>query len=809
MNTHQDEIPPKQNKRDVIEILSRFLDEDLKKKQKQIRDAEELARRLEEAKKFRKPKASQDEFKIRAIKELAKTNPAHASALSGDNPPGINKAPTYPYFKVAIFGTIIPVFAVVFLMNAFINFTRHAGDPNLSAEGGAILKFLFAALLFWISLGAINYARDLHKRDRRPPLNPYELELQSVKRRCEVLDTVIFVMKYQFPKNSNTPPPHAAISSTFDNAINSFVIEKLRGYRDYCLQRKQEPLDKEFAALIDTDEIDALLVPSLASIVSGSTVPVFRFNVFIELAEKEKWEQKPDPIPEPPKLGCIGTDGKNNIYWPSYARTKHLYIPGISGYGKTTLMASLAIQDICETDHPIIVIDPKGSREGLVERILPFVPERRARDVYYISLRNPVPLDLLSYRDPSEKSLVTADIIAILKRFSYGSWGPTMQGTLRKLIPTLLEAPDATFLDIGAFLESKDRREQILRQVSPERAAYWRENPPSKADAGPLTSRIANFEEPPLRTIVGARRGEGLNIEELIEQNKIILVDTSPLTEDGLILGALIMSRIQQAIFRRSSDREHRCCQVYADEFHNFVTSAFNVMLSQARSFNLSLCIANQHPKQITEIWDDITGCVSSYVLFRMDGAHALMLKSKIQDPTPPPPPPKLDMSAIKARLAFLKEREAYIGTLTNESSLGWTPRDINEAEGEIWRERVKIEDLMEKHANQPAPPKPLSYLDQIPSLQVGEAIYISHDGTTTLIRTERMPAPPQPNYSQQIRNASSAQSGQKRTEGKASCNPQQIRQDVGNEHRITSAEKPEVQPGSAPSNIPPHENKT
>jgi len=53
------------------------------------------------------------------------------------------------------------------------------------------------------------------------------------------------------------------------------------------------------------------------------------------------------------------------------------------------------------------------------------------------------------------------------------------------------------------------------------------------------------------------------------------------------------------------------------------------------------------------------------------------------------------------------------------------------------------------------------------------------------------------------------AQSSQKRTEDNASCNPPPIRQDVRNEHRTASAEKPEVQPGSAPSNVPPHENKT
>ena len=495
-----------------------------------------------------------------------------------------------------------------------------------------------------------------------------------------------------------------------------------------------------------------------------------------------------------------------DYYWPPGARTKHLYIPGSSGYGKTTLMANLAIQDICETDQPIIVIDPKGSHEGLVERILPFIPARRVNDVVYISLKKPVALDLFSYRDPTEKSLVTADIITILQRFSYGSWGPAMQGTLRRLIPTLLEAPDATFLDIAAFLEIQRRRREILKQVSKERAEYWENNEPKKGDAGPISSRIANFEEEPLRTFVSSRRGEGLNIADLIEENKIILVDASPPNDDGMILGALIMSRIQQAIFRRNSNRQYRCCQLYVDEFHNFVTSAFNVMLSQARSFNLSLCLANQHPKQIPDIWDDIIGCVSSYMIFRMDGTHAAMLKSKIKDATGTD---KNTIKTMRLQLEQLKAREEHLATVVNDLIIAHGP--YQQPQREMWdvaASRRRLEEEL-NDAEESLHKKPPSFMDEIPSLPVGAAIYVSSDGSTQRVQTAPLPPYPPVTFAQTIKDAPSAQSGQKRTEDNASCNPQQIRQDVRNEHRVTSAEKPEVQPGSAPGNIPPHENKT
>lgn len=477
-----------------------------------------------------------------------------------------------------------------------------------------------------------------------------------------------------------------------------------------------------------------------------------------------------------------------DYYWLPETRTRHLYVPGSSGYGKTTLMANLAIQDICDTDQPIIVIDPKGGREGLVERVLPFIPARRAEDVVYISLDKPVALDLLSYSDPLEKSRVTADIITILQRFSYGSWGPAMQGTLRKLIPTLLEAPDATFLDIGAFLEIKRRRDEILKQVSPERAEYWKHNEPKRADAGPIASRIANFEEQPLRTFVQSRRGEGLNIENLIEENKIILVDTSPPNDDGMILGALIMSRIQQAIFRRKSNRLYSCCQLYVDEFHNFVTSAFNIMLSQARSFNLSLCLANQHPKQIPDIWDDIVGCVSSYIIFRMDGTHATMLRSKIKDP------PGTDRDTIKImrlQLEQQKARENHLATQVNDLIIAHGAYE--QPQREMWdagASRRRLEQEL-KNAEESLHERPRSFIDEVPSLPIGAAIYVSADGSTQRIQTAPLPPYPKVNFAQAIKDAQSAHNSMKHSGDIASCNPASGIHTEGNE-------KPDPEPGPA-----------
>jgi len=455
-------------------------------------------------------------------------------------------------------------------------------------------------------------------------------------------------------------------------------------------------------------------------------------------------------------------------------------------------MANLALDDIEARDGPVIIIDPKGGDQGLVNLVVKHIPRTLVSDTFYISLRSPAPIDLMEYRDPFEKTLIKGDIVDIIQRFvSFGSWGSAMQGTLNNLIPTLLDAPDATFLDIGNFLEDVDRRDEILAQVSSERQKYWRKHPP-KDDNAPLTNRMSNFKDPPLSGIVDCRRGTGISISSIIENNQILLVDTSPLlSQEGLMIGALVMSRIQQAIFRREPGKQHSMCHVYADEFHHFKTSRFGEMITGARSFNLSLCLANQNPGQIKEIWDDVKG-ISSYVLFRMDGEHASMLKSKIKDP-PYHPPAKPNKRDIREAIRYMKERQDYWDNSDDEGA----GRESQAA----WNRIAELESELEE-AEKPDPPKPPSYLEQIPSLPVGHAIFIDHTGKTVRIKTPLPPEPPPYNYMKEIiehTQAASAQTSPIRTGDKPPSNSGTYRHNEGDDDQ-----DPEP---SGPPDIPPHQN--
>src|SRR3989344_2227928 len=62
-------------------------------------------------------------------------------------------------------------------------------------------------------------------------------------------------------------------------------------------------------------------------------------------------------------------------------RSKHIYVIGTTGMGKSTLLENMAIQDI-QNGNGLAFIDPHG---GTAEKLLEYVPEERIRDVLYFA----------------------------------------------------------------------------------------------------------------------------------------------------------------------------------------------------------------------------------------------------------------------------------------------------------------------------------------------------------------------------------------------------------------------------------------
>ncbi len=321
---------------------------------------------------------------------------------------------------------------------------------------------------------------------------------------------------------------------------------------------------------------------------------------------------------------------------PEEIRAQHVWIPGLPGYGKSTLMHWMAVQDIA-AGKGLTVIDPAGDLVGNglpddperhVPGLIDWIPYERIEDTIYIDLRQPLPIDFLSYANEDEKQDLAGNLVDLFNRLGEmfgGQPGVRFTGIVRDIIYTLFEAQErgcpTTFIDVYDFIKDPERRKEILDCVSPKTRAAW-DKFPNDEKTEPIISRLTPIaKNPRLRTIFGTP-GAKLRIADIMDERSIFLVNIAGATEAGIILGTMILSQILQAGLRRSELPRHRRVphHIYIDEFQNFqVGSDMAKILTQCRKYNLCMTVANQYTAQLpTGALAAVFGGTSTWFLFRL-----------------------------------------------------------------------------------------------------------------------------------------------------------------------------------------------
>ncbi|MEX0931999.1 MAG: type IV secretion system DNA-binding domain-containing protein, partial [Candidatus Saccharimonadales bacterium] len=320
-------------------------------------------------------------------------------------------------------------------------------------------------------------------------------------------------------------------------------------------------------------------------------------------------------------------------------RGRHVYIVGQTGTGKSGLLQLLTFSDIFQ-DQGFAIIDPHGD---YATELLRYIPEHRIKDVVYFNptdTAHPMAFNPLEVTDESLKGHISSEIVGVLKRMFGYSWGPRLEYILRYTILALLDYPNSTLLGITRMLTEKDFRKSVIKEIKDpvvksfwnNEFASWNEKFANEAVA-PILNKVGAFTANPLvRNIVGQPKS-AFDIRKIMDEGKILIVNLSrgQVGEDNAAtLGALMVTKIQLAAMSRANlatIEERRPFYLYVDEFQNFATDSFAVILSEARKYGLYLTIANQYVAQLTEeVRDAVFGNVGTMIMFRVgaDEAHYL-----------------------------------------------------------------------------------------------------------------------------------------------------------------------------------------
>lgn len=325
-------------------------------------------------------------------------------------------------------------------------------------------------------------------------------------------------------------------------------------------------------------------------------------------------------------------------------RSRHIYIIGQTGAGKSGTLELFALSDIFH-DQGYAIIDPHGD---FAINNMQFIPASRLDDVVYFNpadTAHPLGFNPLEIFDPNQKTNISSEVIGVLKRMFGDSWGPRLEYILRYTILALLDRPSTTMLDITRMLTDKKFRKETLSycedtvvlQFWNVEFASWNDKFQAEAIA-PVLNKVGAFTaNPVIRNIIGQPKST-FNIREIMDEGKILIVNLSKglIGEDNAsILGSFLVTKVQLAAMSRSDIpdiRDRRPFYLYVDEFQNFATDSFATILSEARKYGLNLTVANQYISQMNEtVRDAVFGNVGTMITFRVSADDSPILAKQYE----------------------------------------------------------------------------------------------------------------------------------------------------------------------------------
>lgn len=327
-----------------------------------------------------------------------------------------------------------------------------------------------------------------------------------------------------------------------------------------------------------------------------------------------------------------------------YDRSRHVYIIGQTGAGKSGLLELFALSDIFQ-NQGYAIIDPHGD---FAINNMKFIPGSRLQDVVYFNPADtayPLGFNPLEVMNPNQKTNISSEVIGVLKRMFGDSWGPRLEYILRYTILALLDRPETTMLDITRMLTDKKFRKEtlgyctdtVVQQFWNVEFASWNDKFATEAVA-PVLNKVGAFTANPIiRNIIGQPRST-FNIRQIMDEGKILIVNLSKglIGEDNAaILGSFLVTKIQLAAMSRSDIpdvRDRRPFYLYVDEFQNFATDSFATILSEARKYGLNLTVANQYISQMADtVRDAVFGNVGTMICFRVSADDAPILSKQFE----------------------------------------------------------------------------------------------------------------------------------------------------------------------------------
>ena len=303
----------------------------------------------------------------------------------------------------------------------------------------------------------------------------------------------------------------------------------------------------------------------------------------------------------------LGTDRDANqlVNLPKSARFQGFYIIGMQRMGKSGLMENLIMQDI-DQQIGVCVLDPHGE---LIDHVIARLDPKHEKDVIFLDIhdyKHPFGLNLFTCADltnPLEVQKTVDQVRHIFEKLlGVSAETPLILEYLRNCTYTLVANPGYTMANIPLLLQDEECRKKLVAQVKdPDVLLFWKRYErmkPSEQDvhAVSILRRVQEFLRALTRLIVG-QSTTTIDFRSIMDERKILLVRLDR-TLDAVtsLIGSMIVALILNASASRQTQRQFH---LYTDEFQNFATEDFAVLLEQAGKCAIGVTMAHQNRSQL------------------------------------------------------------------------------------------------------------------------------------------------------------------------------------------------------------------
>jgi energy-coupling factor transporter ATP-binding protein EcfA2 len=316
-------------------------------------------------------------------------------------------------------------------------------------------------------------------------------------------------------------------------------------------------------------------------------------------------------------------------------RMTHVAVLGKTGSGKSSLLRSMAQQDIA-AGRGFIWFDLHGDATPF---LLKTIAERERKVQRHLSDRvvliapadREVSVGFNPLEAESAEFVRIAEFAAILKqRWNLDHFGARTDELLRNAL-YVLSANGLTLLELDPLLTNSGFRTACLKKVRNAEVRQYFEARFGKVSEAmqavmrePILNKTSAFTaDPHFRHIVGQEKST-FSMREAMDRGYWVIADLDKgrLGEQALTLASLLFTVLKSALFTRE---RRSLFTIYADEIQNLVAfdSGIETVLSEARKFGVSVVSANQFLDQYPATMRAAILSVGTHVFFQLSPSDA------------------------------------------------------------------------------------------------------------------------------------------------------------------------------------------